>query len=33
VTSIERLTGDRPSVEEVAQAWTPGFLEIFGRSR
>jgi lipoyl(octanoyl) transferase len=33
VTSIERLTGMRPSVEEVAQAWVPGFLEIFGRSR
>jgi lipoyl(octanoyl) transferase len=32
VTSIERLTGNRPSVVEVAQAWVPGFLEIFGRS-
>jgi lipoyl(octanoyl) transferase len=32
VTSIERLTGERPSVREVAQAWLPGFLEIFGRS-
>jgi len=32
VTSIERLTGTRPSVREVAQAWVPGFLEIFGRS-
>jgi lipoyl(octanoyl) transferase len=33
VTSIERLTGAGPSVEEVAEAWVPGFLEIFGRSR
>jgi lipoyl(octanoyl) transferase len=33
VTSIERLTGARHSVEEVAEAWVPGFLEIFDRSR
>jgi lipoyl(octanoyl) transferase len=31
VTSIERLTGARPPLREVAQAWLPGFLEIFGR--
>lgn len=33
VTSIERLTGKRPEVREVAEAWVPGFLEIFGRGR
>jgi lipoyl(octanoyl) transferase len=33
VTSIERLTGTRPSVEDVARDWVPGFLEVFGRSR
>ena len=32
VTSIERLTGVRPPLREVADAWLPGFLEIFGRS-
>lgn len=33
VTSIERLTGARPSVEAVAEAYVPEFLEVFGRSR
>lgn len=33
VTSIERATGSRPSVREVADAYVPGFLEIFERVR
>lgn len=32
VTSIERLTGEKLPVREVADAWLPGFLEIFDRS-
>jgi lipoyl(octanoyl) transferase len=32
VTSIERLTGTRPSVEDVARDWVPIFGEVFGRS-
>jgi len=33
VTSIERVTGVRPSVRAVAEAYLPEFLEIFGRVR
>lgn len=33
VTSIERVTGARPSVEEVGKAYVPEFLEVFGRDR
>ena len=33
VTSIERLTGRRPSVEDVAEAYVPEFLAVFGRRR
>ena len=33
VTSIERVTGARPSVAEVAEEYVPGFLEVFGCSR
>jgi len=32
VTSIERLTGARPPVAAVAEAYVPGFLEVFRRS-
>jgi lipoyl(octanoyl) transferase len=32
VTSIERLTGARPPVEEVARAYAPAFAEVFERS-
>ena len=31
VTSIERVTGARPTVEEVAEAYVPEFLDVFGR--
>ena len=31
VTSIERLTGARPAVEEVATAYVPEFLTVFDR--
>ena len=33
VTSIERVTGRRPAVEDVARAYVPEFLAVFGRDR